>query len=206
MERGRTFHKIEAARKVAVDPNCRFQNATSKQLGCEYHETTSDRYFLAESNDCLFDLIFIDGLHTFEQSLRDFCNALTRTHAKSILVIDDIFPIDIYSSLRDQRKAVEFRRAAGPSEKPHAWHGDVFKLVFMIHDFFPLLSYVSTKEGGNGQTFVWREPRQEFSPIFNSLEAISRLDWFDMHSYVECFNFCSEKVALAHALSRIRKL
>jgi hypothetical protein len=57
--------------------------------------------------------------------------------------------------------------------------GDVFKVVFFLHDFFPNLSFATFQGGGNPQTIVWRAPRGEFKPIFNDVEAIKRMTYGD---------------------------
>ena len=85
------------------------------------------------------------------------------------------------------------RKEAGGSG--NAWHGDIYKMVFAIHDFFPSLSYVTIATDGNPQTLVWRESRAGFVPRFNSLEVISRLTWFDLRENLDILNRQTEKEA-----------
>src|ERR1022692_2180630 len=70
---GETFHAVKAKRKVAVDPKFAIspENREASDV-VVYHEVTSDIYFgeLASSDE-QFDVIFLDGLHTLEQTLRD---------------------------------------------------------------------------------------------------------------------------------------
>ena len=71
-----------------------------------YHQVTSDEYFELRSKSNhksqldVFDLFFIDGLHTYDQTYRDFCNCLGVSKSDSFFVIDDTVPADLYSSLR----------------------------------------------------------------------------------------------------------
>ena len=59
------------------------------------------------------------------------------------------------------------------------WHGDVYKCVFAIHDFFPNLSFRTFEPGpDNPQTVILNRPRPDFAPRFGNLEAISRLDYY----------------------------
>ena len=175
--RGRTFNSLEFDRKVAVDPKFNFEVAEFQKEGVEFHALPSDRYFTERNSSEKFDIIFLDGLHRFQQTFRDFCNSLACAHDRTVILIDDIYPIDVYSALPLQRDAFEFRRRAG-TESP-AWHGDVFKVIFAIHDFFPMFRYVTLK-GGNAQTLLWKSPREGFSPMFDSLEAVERLSYFDL--------------------------
>jgi len=51
------------------------------------HKTTSDNFFL--ENKLLFDLIYIDGLHTYDQVKSDLENAYKFLKPKGYLLIDD---------------------------------------------------------------------------------------------------------------------
>lgn len=172
--KGLTFFDIKAASKVAVDPKFQFE-VPAPQEGVDFHQVTSDAYFSSLSNDAVFDVVFLDGLHVFEQTFRDFCNTLSHTHADSIIVLDDTVPCDPYSALRDQATAVHQRSNHGDASR--AWHGDTYKVVMAIHDFFPAYSYATVMDDGNPQTVVWRENRVN-TPAFPDMEAISRMDYF----------------------------
>ena len=53
------------------------------------------------------------------------------------------------------------------------------------------------------QTLVWREPRQDFRPLFNSLETISRMSWFEMRRHYEAMRVMPEAEALALVTARL---
>ena len=159
----------------------------------------SDAYFATCRE--IFDIVFLDGLHVFAQTFRDFCNTLLVTHERSLIVIDDTVPDDIYSSWPHPREAQAFRRQAGGVGG--SWHGDIFKMVFAIHDFFPRLSFCTIGTEGNPQTLVWREPRQDFRPRFNSLETVSRMSWFEMRRNFELMRVMPEAEALALVTARL---
>lgn len=182
--RGETFRAINAASKVAVDPRFLFEVPPPEE-GISYHQTTSDDYFRTIAKDSVFDVVFLDGLHVFEQTFRDFCNAVCHTHEHSIIIIDDTIPSDPYSALRDQKEAVRQRRAHG--SKSRAWHGDTFKTIIAIHEFFPAYSYATVMDDGNPQTVVWRQPRR-LKPVFPRVEDIGRMDYFDFRNHVDLFN------------------
>jgi hypothetical protein len=75
------FDTVEAARKVGVDPA---QGGT--------HRMTSDSFFAA--NDERFDVVFIDGLHHYDQVRRDVANALRVVPAGGWIALHDMFPRD----------------------------------------------------------------------------------------------------------------
>lgn len=172
VSKGITFNNVDIVRKVAVDPVFRFDISEHSSGQREFHEVTSDHYFSSiASKDDIFDLIYLDGLHTFEQTFRDFCASLAHAHSRTVWVIDDTIPISLAAAEPD-RQAFRALKSALKDARPH-WMGDVYKVVFAIHDFFPQFSYASFREG-HGQTVVWRKARPSFSPALNSLEAISR--------------------------------
>jgi hypothetical protein len=195
---GDTFFAVEIASKTAVDPKFRFDPADFAGEGMQFRETASDEFFLAAGQIGKFDIVFLDGLHSFEQTFRDFCNALALAHDRTAILIDDTLPLDIYSSLPDQRSAIRFRRGAGLKGTP--WHGDVYKVVFAIHDFFPMYNFRTITGSGNPQTLVWREPRREFKPVYNNLEAISRMGYFDMKDRIWALQPEGEVEALQRAI------
>ncbi|NEP71306.1 MAG: class I SAM-dependent methyltransferase [Okeania sp. SIO2G4] len=48
-------------------------------------EVSSDEFFRSYAKEFeSFDLIYLDGLHTFEQTFRDFCAFLAVAHSKTI--------------------------------------------------------------------------------------------------------------------------
>jgi hypothetical protein len=202
VRRGATFNAIDIATKVGVDPKFIFNFADYQSERVSFFETISDSYFVDQAASEKFDIIFLDGLHTFEQTFRDFCNALTCSHERTVVIIDDTVPSNVFSSMNDPQKARLARQKAG--KIGGAWHGDVYKLIFLIHDFFPGLSYCTITSNGNPQTFVWRETRCTFKPVFNSLELISRLTYPEFKKRSTLLNMTNEDKGLEMISSAIR--
>ncbi|MEI2419775.1 class I SAM-dependent methyltransferase, partial [Arthrospira platensis SPKY2] len=139
-------------------------------------EVTSDEFFRNHANSFQpFDLIYLDGLHTFEQTFRDFCATLSCTHSKTIWLIDDTCPESYAQAQSSHQRCVKIKQFSG--EKNKSWMGDVFKVVAAIHDFFPQYSFATFPN--HGQTVVWKNWRTNFQPKWNCLETISRLDYSD---------------------------
>ena len=191
---GATFFAVTIPIKVAVDPNFLFDPKEHETSGTHFFPMPSDDFFKSLATGApeaipltkgtpgghpAFDIIFIDGLHTFEQSFRDFENSIAYAHENTLWLLDDTVPSDPYSALPDQQKARIFRKSAGLAGG--LWHGDVFKTVLAIHDRYLEFSYCTLMER-NPQTVVWRHPRGagKRTPVFSSLEEIAGLDYFAM--------------------------
>lgn len=159
---GRTFDRVPAAVKVAVDPEFRFDHTAAERLapGISYHQITSDEYFgtVAEP-DAQFDVIYLDGLHTVEQTLRDLLNALPHLQPQGVLVIDDVRPPTDLAAIRDRQEFFEVRAAQGRDDET-AWMGDVFRLVYFIETFCQQLSF-RVISNNHGQAVVWRHRRPQ---------------------------------------------
>lgn len=146
---------------MAVDPCFKFAVDESKidNSTSEFLQVTSDEFFASCKIGMKFDLVFLDGLHTWDQTYKDFCNALLHTHDRSIIIIDDIWPDDVFSCHRDYQKAVDLRLSQCGAHRT-AWHGDTYKVIPMIRTFHPTIDYCTIKMGGNCQTITWRSPER----------------------------------------------
>ncbi|MBT5755508.1 MAG: class I SAM-dependent methyltransferase [Acidimicrobiaceae bacterium] len=149
---GMTFQDVQLPIRVGVDPAPRFDLADLPK-GVSVHAVTSDEYFAANP-DASFDLVFLDGLHTFRQTYTDLINAL-RTCPDGPILIDDTVPCDEVSAIPNQEESYLERSRRGWSGL--SWHGDVFKVILCVHDAHPELSIRTIDDGsGNPQSVVWR--------------------------------------------------
>jgi hypothetical protein len=194
VNRGQTFRGVLIAERVGVDPRFLFDTAEVANDTTTLHAMTSDRFFAEMAGTAPFDIVFIDGLHVFEQVVRDLTNTLAWTTWRSAILIDDTIPNDVFSSLAVQREALRLRRETG--SKDGSWHGDVFKIAFLIHDFFPSLDYRTIIGSGNPQTLAWRAAGPVRKPVLNSLERISRLTWFDLRAHTDIMRQATEQEAI----------
>ena len=81
-QNGFCFQEIQAVYKESVDPEKIFEGVT--------HEMTSDEYF--QQNTKRFDIIFVDGLHTEEQTSIDIVNSLKCLNEGGTIVAHDCLP------------------------------------------------------------------------------------------------------------------
>jgi hypothetical protein len=204
VENGGTFRGVEMAERTGVDPVFLFDTSSLADEFTRFVPKTSDEFFATEPLFPSYDVIFIDGLHTFEQVVRDLSNVLLRTHRRSVIILDDTVPSDVYSALPEQSMAIKYRKAAGGSGG--SWHGDVFKTVFYIHDFWPSLNYRTIVDASNPQTLVWRANGVRRLPLFNSLEAICRLNYFHMRENMDVMQTAVEEEAIALCVAEVKAL
>ena len=76
VNRGKTFNRLNFERKVAVDPRFRFDTSAFAKEGVEFYDVTSDAFFASKHASEIFDIVFLDGMHTFQQTFKDFVNSL----------------------------------------------------------------------------------------------------------------------------------
>jgi hypothetical protein len=179
VDEGRTFLNANCFDlRHGVDPNFRLDTAAHASDSTVFFQTTSDAFFSHHADPKQkYDIVFLDGLHTFEQTFRDFCSSQAHSHEGTVWLIDDVQPVDIFSAHRDQQEAYRYRERHGLRGKQ--WQGDVFKVMFAIHDFFPNLSYRTIVGRWNPQAVIVRRQRDEFAPAFADLEQITRMTYYD---------------------------
>lgn len=107
VESANNFFPIKAKNKIAVDPKFSFSTLRKiywcgknpRNLLAQYYEMTSDSYFVDLPRDSRFDVVFIDGLHTYQQSLNDLFNALRHLSNTGVIVLHDCNPLNENASL-----------------------------------------------------------------------------------------------------------
>lgn len=159
VNQGKTFNSLVARTKVAVDPKFLFdhEQVAASVPGTSFWQTTSDDYFSRIAGaDTAFDVIYLDGLHTSEQTIRDLINAMYFLKPGGVILIDDVFPCSYEASLAERQHTRIIRSVTG--ERVGAWMGDVYRLVFFVETFCQQFSYC-TVNNNHGQLVMWREAR-----------------------------------------------
>ena len=101
------FNSVPLVIKVGVDPR---KGGTVRM--------ESDKFF--DSNELLFDVVFIDGLHTYEQVRRDIANAIRFLKPGGWIAVHDLLP----------RNWVEAHVPRIGDDG--AWSGDVWKVSYEL--------------------------------------------------------------------------
>jgi hypothetical protein len=97
---------VECATKHGVDPN----------VDTTYRMTSDD--FFDKSITQKYDIVFVDGLHIFEQAYRDIINSLKNLNENGVIVVHDCNPITEITQRRERAS--------------DAWHGDVWKAIVKL--------------------------------------------------------------------------
>jgi hypothetical protein len=155
VETGKTFFALNIEHKIGVDPVFQFKLPNGPPPGHELHDLESDHFFQRFRGDA-FDLIFLDGLHTYEQTLRDFLNSLEPSHARTVWVIDDTVPYDEAAAGPDQWAAFEQQRSIGTPVL--TWMGDVYRVPYFVRRMMPNWTVMTFE--GHGMTVLWRKPQR----------------------------------------------
>ncbi|MGD1713243.1 hypothetical protein [Dapis sp. BLCC M172] len=173
---GATFNAINIKNKVAVDPKFKFNINKYANNNIVFLEVNRENFFRNYAKRFEpFQLIYLDDVHTFELTFRDFCASLSFANTNTIWLINNTCPGSYAQAQPSYQNCARLKNFS--QEKGGAWMGDVFKVVAAIHDFFPQFSFATFPD--HGQTVVWNKWRKDFQPKWNSLETISRLEYLD---------------------------
>lgn len=158
VHQGTTLLGVNVAERIGVDPHFVFDwQEWHGRDGIELHPLGSDVFFARLDPEVRFDLIFVDGLHTYEQTYRDILHVLRHSHPRSVIAIDDTVPCDVFSTCRSMAEALSLRRQVGGSDDI-SWHGDTYKVVPLLTAFHPDLQLLTLMDGGNPWSLIWRPP------------------------------------------------
>ncbi len=129
VDNGNAFIQVDARLKVGVDIDLdpfrkthdsllyHFVGATPKHRNqIITYEMKSDDFF--RINDRMFDVIFVDGDHSYSGSLKDALNAIDAVHEDGIVILHDTNP--------------KKKEEATPKQKSRHWNGEVWKTVAML--------------------------------------------------------------------------
>ena len=107
-DKNQSFSKIIVSNKVGVDP---IKGGTIR--------STSDDFFLKNLNNN-YDVIFIDGLHYYEQVIKDIKNSLKILNNDGFILVHDCLPRTL------AHQAVPRYRGS--------WNGDVWKSIVELRN------------------------------------------------------------------------
>ncbi|NBS31202.1 MAG: class I SAM-dependent methyltransferase, partial [Actinobacteria bacterium] len=196
LDDGWTFVNVSADSAIGIDPVPRL-NQSDLPKGREIFTEPSDSYFARQVDSHLFDVVFVDGLHTAEQTLRDLQSSFRVLKPNGVVVIDDVIPSDAISAIPDQAESLRRRELAGLPGT--AWHGDVFRIIGAIAACSEWLDWVTiddrkVDDRRNPQTLVWRTTDLNFQPDFLRPESLLSESFEDVfrHGPPEVFRARSE--------------
>ena len=133
-----TFDKINIEKKIGVDP----VSGGNVRL-------TSDVFF--KTNKDIFDIIFIDGLHVYEQVKKDILNSLKFLNRDGVLLLHDCLP----KKIRDQMVPRSHEN----------WNGDVWKALVECRTLKDIDTYTCVADQGIG--IIFKRPNQKILVLNN---------------------------------------
>lgn len=111
VEKGATFENVPLRLRVGVDPSPKFDLSTLPPRA-DFFAGPSDSFFAQLDPAEQFDVVFLDGLHTFQQTYRDLINALEHC-PRGIILVDDVVPSDEVSAIPDLETSFAERQRRG---------------------------------------------------------------------------------------------
>ncbi len=129
---------------IGVDPAPRPEAARAYAAATTILRMTSDACFANDAPQIAgkIDLAFIDGLHLFEQVLRDVINVERCCQPGSVIVLHDTLPVA-------QAATARLRRTSH-------WCGDVWKIVPCLRRHRPDLAMLTIPTHPSGLTLITR--------------------------------------------------
>ena len=98
---------------------------------------TSDEFFKINKDN--FDIIFLDGLHTYEQTIKDIDNSLKILKEKGVIIVHHCLPKKIWTQIV-------------PRIYGH-WNGDVWKAIVHTRTYENVDTYTLKADHGLGIIF-----------------------------------------------------
>ena len=147
------FSQIKVENKVGVEP---LKGGTLRM--------TSDEFF--HQNRKKFDIIFIDGLHTYEQTIKDIDNSLKFLNSNGVICIHDCLPKKIWNQIV-------------PRMYGH-WNGDVWKAIVQTRTYNYADTYTCTVDHGVGIVFK-RKNKDILSINDKNFKKLKFAEYFNEH-------------------------
>ena len=117
------FNSVKIKKKIGVDP-----------VSGGNVKTTSDIFF--KNNKDTFDIIFIDGLHQYDQVKKDINSSLKILNKNGVILLHDCMPSS-------------FMRQA-PKRSSNIWNGDVWKNIVECRTLNEIDTYTIYADHGIG--------------------------------------------------------
>jgi hypothetical protein len=152
------FSKIRIEKKIGVDP---VSGGTIRD--------TSDNFF--KKNNIKFDIIFIDGLHEYEQVKKDINNSLLFLNDYGVIFLHDCMPMNFISLAVPRARAL--------------WNGDVWKNIVESRTKPEIDTYVIYADNGVGM-ILKRGNKKILNLNNNNFKKLKFRDYF--HNYKEYLN------------------
>jgi hypothetical protein len=150
------FNSVKIKKKIGIDP----VSGGSIRM-------TSDEFF--KNNQETFDLIFIDGLHQYEQVKRDVYNSLKFLNKNGVILLHDCMPT---SFIRQTSK-----------RSSNIWNGDVWKNIVELRTLEQIDTYTIYADHGIGLILK----RKNRNKLLLKIESFDKLKFQDYYKNYKLF-------------------
>jgi hypothetical protein len=183
VQRGKNFFAINADNKIAVDPHFMFGIARrvkniTQLVKHSFNEMTSDDFFKARAPQLFasikIDVAFIDGLHTYEQSLQDFKNCYHYLSDNGVILFHDCNPLSMEAAEKANSPQEIQQKYPGRTTE---WNGDVWKTIVHLRSLYPELE-VFVLDCDHGVGVARRKPN--LSGLGFNEQRIQNLTYHDL--------------------------
>lgn len=195
-QKGNSFFPLKCKYKVAVDPKFRIRKSKKIQwcfkniynLNNRYFEMTSDKFFLHEKDFLrkrgTFDIVLVDGLHTFEATLNDVMNSLRNLSLNGLIIMHDCFPPHQSASIPAVNANEAIKIARGLPDWTGEWCGDTWKAVAYLKKQYPEELEVDVLNFDYGLGVVRYKNKKTFDLSLNEnlIKEIEKLSYEDLIS------------------------
>lgn len=180
LARGDCWFRVRAERKIGVEPRDVFASAKvtgprkllfhlSQWRGAQIYAMTSDEFWqqtaLEVFSEHAIDVAFIDGWHSYEQSLRDVQNCLPWLAQRGVIVLHDCNPMTEAATAPTPAEALAL--SGGRS----GWNGDVWKTIVHLRSLREDVG-VRVLDCDEGLGLVWRGRAARLLP-FGQADIVS---------------------------------
>lgn len=161
-DKDQCFSKISIKNKVGVDP-----------VSGGNIRTTSDDFFLKNKDS--FEIIFIDGLHHYDQATKDINNALKILNNNGFVLVHDCLPRTL------AHQAIPRYRGS--------WNGDVWKSIVQLRTRKDIETF--TCQIDYGVSVIQKKPNNDILTInINNFKNLKFKDYYyNFKSYMRIINF-----------------
>ena len=186
---GATFFRIKCKKKIAVDPKFAFNTLKKiawnfinfSNLNNSYYQLDSNSFFKKNKETLIskggVDLIFVDGMHTFRQSLEDILNSLDVLNSDGVIVVHDCYPPNEHAA--SPRKEYPTKAIKLKEGWKGAWCGDVWKSIHYLTKTLDEKLNISVLESDYGLGIITLKGSLNSSPKIDEalFNEILKLDY-----------------------------
>ena len=138
-----------------------------------FKDTSNDffkKYNLLDELPKLVDLAFIDGLHTYDQTLMDFYNIEYFSTPNTIILLHDVYPVVPETATRDRNTFY--------------WAGDTYKVMTLLAKYRPDLTIFTIPTFPTGLGVITNLDRSSTILHNNFSEIIESIKDDDFSNYI----------------------